>query len=147
MANNYEVFKGKDLSQLFRDIYNNQRETQTKITVLIDTLRPLIHNAGDAAVIVPLIRDYLDVSVKNDSHIVRLAAIVERLYAAEKLVGSDNPEGGLTEEEKRALMESAEAELQQIRGANQDIQKQLTNGQNAVKEITEAEDDDNLEEQ
>jgi len=136
MANDFEVFKGKDLSELFRDIYKNQRATQSQITILIDSLRPLIKNAGDAAVIVPLIRDYLDVSVKNDSHIVRLAAIVERLYAAEKLTGSDSGMGVLSEEEKAALMKSAEAELNQIRGGHTEVQKKLDATKSVTKELT-----------
>jgi len=142
MANDYEVFKGKDLSQLFRDIYNNQRTTASQITILIDSLRPLIKNAGDAAVIVPLIRDYLDVSVKNDSHIVRLAAIVERLYAAEKLTSSEGGIGMLSEDEKAALMLSAENELKQIRGGHADVQKQLDTTKSVVKELTAGSDDE-----
>jgi len=149
MANDYEVWKGKELSQLFRDIYNNQRTTQSQITILIDSLRPLIKNAGDAAVIVPLIRDYLDVSVKNDSHIVRLAAIVERLYAAEKLVGSESGISMLSEEEKAALMKSAEDELKQIRGGHAEVQKQLDTTKDATKQITDGVEDeeDNGDEQ
>lgn len=138
MSNDFEVWKGKDLSQLFRDIYNNQRTTQSQITILIDSLRPLIKNAGDAAVIVPLIRDYLDVSVKNDSHIVRLAAIVERLYAAEKLAGGGGDGmGALSEEEKKQLMASAEEELKQLRGGSNDFQKQIETTKEKVKELTE----------
>ena len=142
MANDYEVFKGKDLSQLFRDIYNNQRTTASQITILIDSLRPLIKNAGDAAVIVPLVRDYLDVSVKNDSHLVRLAAIVERLYAAEKLTSAEGGIGMLSEEEKASLMLSAESELRQIRGGHADVQKQLDTTKNVVKELTDGVQDE-----
>ncbi len=148
MANDYEVWKGKDLSQLFRDIYNNQRTTQSQITILIDSLKPLIKSSGDAAVVVPLIRDYLDVSVKNDSHIVRLAAIVERLYAAEKLADATTGSiGVLTEAEKTALMESAESELKQIRGAHDEVQKQLDTTKDATKQLTEGVSNEDSEEE
>lgn len=138
MANDFEVWKGKELSQLFRDIYNNQRTTQSQITILIDSLKPLIKSAGDAAVIVPLIRDYLDVSVKNDSHIVRLAAIVERLYAAEKIGGAGGDGMGiLSDSEKKQLMESAEEELRQLRGGSAEFQKQIETTKEEVKKLTE----------
>jgi hypothetical protein len=134
MSNDFEVWKGKDLSQLFRDIYNNQRTTQTQITVLVDALKPLIKTAGDAAVIVPLIRDYLDVSVKNDSHIVRLAAIVERLYAAEILSSGDGDQL-LTEEERTKLLETANEEIKQIRGGHDEVQKTLETSIADVKQL------------
>jgi len=145
MANDFEVFKGKDLGQLFRDIYNNQRTTQSQITILIDSLRPLIKNAGDAAVIVPLIRDYLDVSVKNDSHIVRLAAIVERLYAAEKLTSADGGIGMLSEAEKENLLKAAGEELNQIRGGQTEVQKQVEAKKSEVAQITEGDDTEEVE--
>jgi hypothetical protein len=148
MANEFEVWKGKDLSALFRDIYNNQRDTKSQITILIDSLRPLIKNAGDAAVIVPLIKDYLDVSVKNDSNVVRLAAIVERLYAAEKLGGGEDGNGlGLTDAERRQLEASAEEELKKLRGGGTDFQKQIETTKQEVARLTapESETEDEVE--
>ena len=145
MANDFEVWKGKELSSLFRDIYNNQRSTQSQITILIDSLRPLIKNAGDAAVIVPLIRDYLDVSVKNDSHVVRLAAIVERLYAAEKLSGGSGDTGILSEAEKQQLLESAETELKALRGGSEELQKQIEEKKEEVKRLTEGDVEEDAE--
>ena len=137
MSNDFEVWKGKDLSGLFRDIYNNQRTTQSQIALLIDTLRPLVKNSGDAAVIVPLIKEYLDVSVKNDSHLVRLAAIVEKLYAAEKIInGGDG--GILTDAEKQKLLAGAEEEMGRLTSGQAKVIKQLENNSSAVKELTAA---------
>ena len=147
MSTDFEVWKGKDLSDLFRDIYRNQRTTQSQITILIDSLRPLIKNAGDAAVIVPLIRDYLDVSVKNDSHIVRLAAIVERLYAAVKLSGSEPGVGMLSDEERNALMKSAEEELAKLRGGHDEVQKKLDGSKDVVKQLTDGVDNEDSTEE
>lgn len=137
MANAYEIWKGKDLSALFRDIYQNQRTTQSQITILIDSLRPLIKNSADAAVIVPLIRDYLDVSVKNDSHLVRLAGVVERLYAAEKLASAEGGVGQLTDAELKNLMEIAEQELKIIRGSTEQSTRQVETLKVSAKELTE----------
>lgn len=133
---NYEAWQGKDLSDIFRDIYKNQKQTQSQIHILIDSLRPLIKTAGDAAVIVPLIRDYLDVSVKNDSHIVRLASIVQRLYATDKLSDSSGAAGILTEDEKNRLLRQAEEELKEIRGNQDKISPQLESAKKAVAELT-----------
>jgi len=137
MSNDFEVWRGKDLSGLFRDIYNNQRQTQSQIALLIDTLRPLVKNSGDAAVIVPLIKEYLDVSVKNDSHLVRLAAIVEKLYAAEKIIGGGDS-GVLSESEKQKLLATAEEEVRKLTNGQDRAIKQLETNVTATRELVEA---------
>jgi hypothetical protein len=138
-SNNYEVFKNKDLSGVFKDIYSNQRDIQSKVAILIDMLKPLIKNAGDAAVIVPLIRDYLDVGVKNDSHLVRLAAIVQRLYATDKLAESSGGAGGiLSEEEKTRLLLEVDKEIKLIGDETQNNRKQLKQSETETKELVSA---------
>lgn len=80
MENN-EIFKGKTLSDIFEEIYNNSVNTRSRVDVLIGELKPLIENTGDATIIVPLIKDYMDIGVKNDDHLIKLANIVHRLEA------------------------------------------------------------------
>ena len=59
---------------------------------------------GDTAVqIVPMIKEYLEINVKNDDQLVKMAGIVQRLISAENKAGSED-EYGLTEEEKNQLM-------------------------------------------
>ena len=68
---------------------------------------------GDATVIVPLIKEYLEISVKNDDHLVKLAAIVQRLMGS--MTKDDDDSGfGISEEEKRRLLEEAEQEIIKI---------------------------------
>lgn len=141
MANEYEVWINKNLSGLFRDIYNNQRDTQSKINVLIDVLRPLITSAGEASVIVPLIRDYLDVGVKNDSHLVRLAAIVQRLYATDRIAASGGAAGLLTEAEKAQLLNEADIELKQLKSGTEESIKQLKPAAKEVKKLLDADEE------
>lgn len=100
-----EIFKGKTFNDLMKDIYDNSKNKDRQITTLIAELRPLIKNAGDATIIVPLIKEYLEVAVKNDEHIVRLAAICQRLIATNKNNATGEVGGiGLTEEEKNQLL-------------------------------------------
>ena len=73
----FEIFKGKTLSSLFKDIHDNSVEKKDQIEVLIKKLEPLIKNLGDATIVVPLIKEYLDVSVKNDEQLVK---IVFKIY-------------------------------------------------------------------
>jgi hypothetical protein len=113
-----EIFKGKTFSELMKDIYSNSSKKDRQINMLIGELRPLIKNVGDATVIVPLIKEYLEVGVKNDEHLVKLAAVVQRLVSTNNRVQSETGNSWmLSEEEKKQLM----GELDEIAGAEKNI--------------------------
>ena len=114
MSAEYELFKGTKFSDLMRDIYHNSKKKSRQIDSLIKNLEPMIKNTGDATVIVPMIKDYLEVSVKNDDALVKLAAVVQRLVTAASKDDEGN-EFGLTEEERNRLLEEAEAEIEKIK--------------------------------
>ena len=104
MSFDKELFDGKSFSSLLEDIYKNSKKKEIQINTLISELKPLMQNIGDATIIVPLIKEYLDVAVKNDDALVRMAAIVQRAMSR-----SDSGELDallLTEDEKKALMET-----------------------------------------
>tara|TARA_A100001201_G_scaffold3475_4_gene7916 strand:+ start:1018 stop:1431 length:414 start_codon:yes stop_codon:yes gene_type:complete len=113
MSNEFELFKGTNFSDLMRDIYHNSKKKSRQIDGLIKELQPLIQNTGDATVIVPMIKDYLEVSVKNDDALVKLAAVVQRLVTANSK-DDDGNEFGLTEEERARLIQEAESEIEKI---------------------------------
>ena len=95
-----EIFGSKKFSDLLKDIYDIQKKKDRQINLLIADLKPLITNISDAAVLVPVIKDYMEVSVKNDEHLVKMAAVVQRM------VSNKGEEGNsfLTDEEKDALL-------------------------------------------
>ena len=43
----FGIFKGKTLSDLFGEIYDNSKETKGQVKGLIGELKPLIENIGD----------------------------------------------------------------------------------------------------
>lgn len=106
MSTEFVLFDGKDLSSLFRDIYDNQVNKKKNISELIESLRKLIKNVGEATVIAPIIKDLIEISVKNDEQLIKLATIAQRLAtAANKNVGED---GWLSDKEKRQLLQEME---------------------------------------
>ena len=113
MSTDKEIFKGTTFSDLMKDIYHNSKKKERQINTLIQELQPLIKNIGDATIIVPLIKEYLDVSVKNDDALVKLAAVVQRLVSSENKITGES-EFGLSEEERKQLLETAEEQLQDI---------------------------------
>jgi hypothetical protein len=109
MDKNDELVKGTSFADLMSDVYHNSKKKDRQINQLIAQLQPLIKNASDATIIVPLIKEYLDVAVKNDDHLVKLTAIVQRYISTKQTIsGAD---GLLSDEEKQQLLKVAEATL------------------------------------
>jgi len=123
MSTEFELFDGKSFSDLMKDIYHNSKKKDRQINTLIQELQPLIKNIGDATIIVPLIKEYLDVSVKNDEHLVKLAAVVQRLVNSSTKLSDVGDEYGMTEAEKERLLEIAENELKEIQKEQDDLAK------------------------
>ena len=120
MSAEFELFQGTNFSDLMRDIYHNSKKKSRQIDGLIKELQPLIKNSGDASVLVPMIKDYLEVSVKNDDALVKLAAVVQRLVSATSKDSEDN-EFGLSDDERRRLLEEAESEVEKIQSESKEI--------------------------
>ena len=101
---NQVIFDNKTFSDLLKEIHTNQKKKGKQIGQLIAELRPLIQNLGDATVVVPLIKEYMEISVKNDDHLLKMAAIVQRLSTGNTTSGGDM----LTEEEMNQLQDIIE---------------------------------------
>jgi len=101
--NDQELFKGKTFSSLLKDIYTTTKNKEKQINILISELKPLVKNIGDATIIVPLIKEYLEVGVKNDEHLVKMAAVVQRAMTRSE---TDGGEFTLTDYEKKQLLDT-----------------------------------------
>ena len=82
MESEKEIFNGKTLADLFQEIHKNSTETKQQVKVMIGELKPLIENIGDATLVIPMIKDYMDVGIRNDEHLLKLATIIQRIEAA-----------------------------------------------------------------
>jgi len=82
MSLDKEIFNGKTLSDLFGEIHDNSTQTRAQVKALIGELKPLIENIGDATLIVPMIKEYMEIGVKNDEQLIKLATIIQRIETA-----------------------------------------------------------------
>ena len=102
---NQIIFDDKSFGDLLKEIHGNQKKKAKQLASLIAELRPLVQSLGDATVVVPLIKEYMEISVKNDDQLIKMAAIVQRLSTG----ATSSSDGGLlTEEEMDHLMDVAE---------------------------------------
>jgi len=98
------VFGNKKFSDLLEEIYNNQKRREAQVTALISELKPMVSDIGDATLIVPLIKEYMEIGVKNDDALIKMATLVQRA------LNSTSEDGGLgiSDEEKAQLLEEME---------------------------------------
>lgn len=99
------IFKGKKFSDLLEEIYNNQKKKDKQIIGLIKELQTLMTDIGEATMLVPLIAEYLEIGIKNDDHLIKVATIVQRIFQ-NQTTGSEGL--GISEEERKQLLDSIE---------------------------------------
>jgi Asp-tRNA(Asn)/Glu-tRNA(Gln) amidotransferase B subunit len=87
--NEIKIFGDKTLSDLFQEIYKNQNYIHSQIDEAINELKELVNGVSDATILSPIIKDYLDTTVKNNDILVKMAAIIERSISRQASV---NPE-------------------------------------------------------
>jgi hypothetical protein len=112
-----EIFKGKTLSELFGEIYDNSKETKGQVKALISELKPLIDNIGDATLIVPMIKEYMEIGVKNDEHLIKLATVIQRIETA----ASKGESGEFDFSDLQDLLEEQEALEQHVEETKEEL--------------------------
>ena len=123
MAINFEVFEGKSLSDLFKDIYENTQTNKKQLEVLMQEVVGFIKDGDTAVQIIPMLKEYLEINVKNDEQLVKIAAIVQRLASSDSK-GAE-AEFGLSEEEKEQLLGSLESVANDIQEKSDELQNKV----------------------
>ena len=118
MAFDEVIFEGKTLSDMFSDVYANTNAKREQINSFVASFVKMIRTPEDAAVMGPVIKDFLEVNVRNDEHIVRLVQIAQRLVG----VSSKNADTGLlTEEEKSQLLKNIKSDFESVLAEQDDL--------------------------
>ena len=128
MSNDYEIFEGKTLSDVFKDIYDNSKTNKQQLEVLMKEVVGFIKDGDTAVQIVPMLKEYLEINVKNDEQLVKLATVVQRIIAAEKRVSDSGDEFGLSDAEKEQLMNAIESDVQELQIKKDEIDNSLNKG-------------------
>jgi hypothetical protein len=79
MSLDKKIFGETSLADLFQEIHTNSKSTRSQVTALIAELKPLIESIGDATLVVPMIKEYMEIGVKNDDALIKLATIIQRI--------------------------------------------------------------------
>jgi len=95
----FELYEGKKYSDLVKDVVKNHKSKQSQIKTLISQLTEMVDDAGTAVIMVPLIKEYLEIDVKNDDAIVKLASILQKGGQTSSEIGA----GGLSDKDLELL--------------------------------------------
>jgi len=107
MPNNldFEVCDGHTFRDLCGEIVARSTSKKDQIDTLIGDMRTLITGPNDVGQFMPRIKELLEVGVKNDEQLIKLAAVVQRIQSTQiEVSGGDG--SGLTQEEKEALLKN-----------------------------------------
>ena len=124
---NLEIFDGKTFQDLTKDIYENTLNKKKQLDILVKELHSHMNSVHDVVQIGPILKELMDVSVKNDEHLVKLASVLQRIITKPK--GSDNQDNfSLSENEKAELLgalketaDSVQKESDKISNINSDL--------------------------
>ena len=84
------VFDGMSLSDLFKKIHKNNKDIDKQIGEFIETMKPMAtSNAGSAVMLMPTVKDLIDVNVKNNEQLIKMAAIAQRAATVNANTGQD----------------------------------------------------------
>lgn len=73
-----EIFEGKTISDLAKEIYNKHKEQDEALKSRINQLGDMVESPGDAIVIVPMLKGYFDSSLKNDEVLMKMLQIFQK---------------------------------------------------------------------
>ena len=119
MENDIKIFGDKNFSDLSQEIYENNKLKKTQIDLLIQEVHGYIQGIEDIAIVGPIIKELMDVGIKNDDNLVKLATLYQRIMSKQPIDDSDV--GLLSEEEKEQLMASLEDVAEDLQKKKDDI--------------------------
>lgn len=105
-----KIFDDKSLSDICKDIYTNSKEKQIKIDGVLDSVKDVLKDVSSASLLLPIIKEILDVSVRNDEQLVKLAAIIQRFLDKNDSKGNGDISMILPPEERKKLLEQRDVE-------------------------------------
>ena len=106
MENDYKIFGDKNFSDLSEEIYENTKLKKTQIDLLIQEVHGYIQGIEDIAIVGPIIKELMDVGIRNDDNLVKLATIYQRIMSKQTV--DDSSAALLSDEEKEQLMATLE---------------------------------------
>ena len=119
MEKDFKIFGNKNFSDLSKEIYENNKLKKTQIDLLIQEVHGYIQGIEDIAIVGPIIKELMDVGIKNDDNLVKLATLYQRIMSKQTI--DESGVSLLSDEEKEQLMASLEDVAEDLQKKKDDI--------------------------
>lgn len=124
------AYENRSLGNILKDIVQKSNDKTKKIDMVVNQLSDLMStNKGDMS-IVAFIKDYLELGLKNDEKLVKVANVLQRLASSpslhgEGMGGSANELGGINKEELRKVAQELRQEDGEYAELSQNLESDL----------------------
>ena len=132
MEKDFNIFDGKNFSDLSKEIYDNSKLKKTQLDLLIQEVHGYIQGIEDIALVGPIIKELFDASIKNDDNLLKLATVIQRIM--NKQADTVDDTSLLSEDEKEELMASLEDAAASLQNKSDEIASSITKVRKQVSE-------------
>ncbi len=132
MEKDFNIFDGKNFSDLSKEIYDNSKLKKTQLDLLIQEVHGYIQGIEDIALVGPIIKELFDASIKNDDNLLKLATVIQRIM--NKQADAVDDTSLLSEDEKEELMASLEDAAASLQNKSDEIESSITKVRKQVNE-------------
>ena len=132
MEKDFNIFDGKNFSDLSKEIYDNSKLKKTQLDLLIQEVHGYIQGIEDIALVGPIIKELFDASIKNDDNLLKLATVIQRIM--NKQADAVDDTALLSEDEKEELMASYEDAAASLQNKSDEIESSITKVRKQVNE-------------
>ena len=123
MDNDIKIFGDKNFSDLSQEIYENSKLKKTQIDLLVQEVHGYIQGIEDIAIVGPILKELMDVGVKNDDNLLKLATVIQRIMNKQADVAEET--SLLSEDEKEELMASLEDAAASLQNKSDELSKDI----------------------
>ena len=124
MEKDFKIFGDKNFSDLSQEIYENSKLIKTQIDLLVQEVHGYIQGIEDIAIVGPILKELMDVGVKNDDNLLKLATVIQRIMNKQADAVEDT--SLLSESEKEELMASLEDAAASLQSKSDELSKDIT---------------------
>lgn len=108
------LFQGFQLQDLYKQIVENSRQTRKELKITIQQLSQRIQSITDVQILSPEIKDYMNILVKNDQILVKLAGFLTKTVVKNINVQQQEQMEQLTQEQKDKLLRQVQQEFKHL---------------------------------
>ena len=124
MEKDFKIFGDKNFSDLSKEIYDNSVLKKTQIELLVQEVHGYIQGIEDIAIVGPILKELMDVGVKNDDNLLKLATVIQRIMNKQSDAVEDT--SLLSDAEKEELMASLEDAAASLQTKSDEIHKDIS---------------------